>query len=342
MVRQIYQYDPIAGYKFVPEIKARIMHSGGGYLVRTNRAGFQSDHEFIAKKRPDKRRVLLFGDSFTAGEGVSSGFRYSDCLEEMLPDLEIYNYGLPASGTDQHYLLYREYGKPIESDLLVIGVFIENIRRVASRYRRWVDKHGKPILFAKPYFVLQDGKLALKGSPPQKAGISEAELESTDRQFIARTVRFPRLKKVFNWARENRYLKSAMANRDFRERLMKVMRYQPIKEYDDPQNAGWQVMRSILIEWIKEHDGPVLVVPIPLFHHVAGIADPSSYQARLSEATAAGGGQFFDPLEGMRQTTLQDCRDLYFDDGHLTKKGHRVLAESLAPKLSELLELQPA
>lgn len=341
-MRQVYQYDPVIGYKFIPELKARILHVGGGYLVRTNSAGFQCDHEFVPAKDPAKRRILLFGDSFTAGEGVSNGFRYSECLEEMLPGVEVYNFGLPASGTDQHYLLYREHARDIDHDLLVIGVFVENIRRVASRYRRWFDTRGRRVLHAKPYFQIVDGELELCGVPVQKAPLEEQQLASSERQFIAATERFPGLKRAFRWARENRVLGQALSNENLKDRLLKLVGYQPIKEYDDPDNAAWLVMRAILESWIAGHDRPVLVVPIPLFHHVAGIADPSSYQARLREAVDAAKGHYCDPLDGMKQSTLQACRGLFFDDGHLNRAGHRALAASIAGKVGELLELQTA
>ena len=50
--------------------------------------------------KPQRRmRVLVFGDSFTAGDGVSNGSRYSDVLETLLPPpTEVHNFGLPGSG----------------------------------------------------------------------------------------------------------------------------------------------------------------------------------------------------------------------------------------------------
>ena len=80
-MRQLYEYHPIIGFRFVPGLKARVSHEGGGYLVRTNETGFRSNYEFASERNGAARRILLFGDSFTAGEGVSNGQRYSDFLE---------------------------------------------------------------------------------------------------------------------------------------------------------------------------------------------------------------------------------------------------------------------
>src|SRR3954462_14588259 len=139
-MRQIYEYHPVIGFRFIPQTKARLPHEGGGYLIRTNECGFRCDHPFRRERTPGKHRILLFDDSFTAGEGVSNGQRYGDHLERLLPNLEVYNFGLPATGLDQHYLIYQEYAQHIVHDLLIIAVFVENVRRVGSRYRYFLNE----------------------------------------------------------------------------------------------------------------------------------------------------------------------------------------------------------
>src|ERR1700755_2605937 len=108
---QLFEYHPVIGYRFIPGLKTRLEHEGGGYLVRTNDAGFRSEHEYTKAKTPGKFRILLFGDSFTAGDAVSNKHRYGDVLETLLPDIEVYNFGLSGSGTDQHYLIWREIAR---------------------------------------------------------------------------------------------------------------------------------------------------------------------------------------------------------------------------------------
>jgi hypothetical protein len=338
----VYEYDPVIGYRFIPELRARALHEGGGYLMRTNRQGFWSDHDFAQPKKPGTHRILLFGDSFTAGEGVSSGFRYSDCLEEMLPDTEVFNFGLPASGTDLHYLIYQQHAQRIDHDLLIIAVFVENIRRVAARYRKWIGPRGRPVLYAKPYYELVNGELQLHGVPPAKKPIELRELDPAEQQYVAAPARFPKLKTAYKRARSHPLLGRFLSNADIKDHALKVMRYQPIKEYDDPNDRDWLVMRAIIQRWIRDHDKPVVVMPIPLFHHVAGISDPSSYQARLREAAEGAGGRYLDPLDGMSRDSIRECRALFFDDGHLTRLGHRALAQSIAPELRALVEPKTA
>ena len=111
--RQIHEYHETIGYRFIPQLSARIPHEGGGYLVRTNSAGFRCDRELTKEKPPEVFRVLLFGDSFTAGDGVSNQYRYGDLLERQFPGLHVLNFGLSGTGTDQQYLIFREFAKVI-------------------------------------------------------------------------------------------------------------------------------------------------------------------------------------------------------------------------------------
>ena len=73
--RQIFCYDKDIGHLFVPNLNARIMNENGGYYVRSNSLGFRSDVEFKEKKN-DKPRILFFGDSNTAADGVSNNFSF--------------------------------------------------------------------------------------------------------------------------------------------------------------------------------------------------------------------------------------------------------------------------
>lgn len=335
-MRQIYEYHPVIGFRFVPRLRARVPHEGGGYLVRTNETGFRSDRRF-ERARTAARRVLLFGDSFTAGEGVSNGRRYGDFCERRMPGLEVYNYGLPATGLDQHYLIYREYAQDIEHDLLVIAVFVENIRRVGARYRHFLDDTGRRVLYAKPYFTLEEGALQLQGVPPPRRPVDPASLSEAERGFVFRQERFPRLKALLRRLRRDPRFERLVIESGLKDRILRLARYQPIREYDDPRHPAWLVMRALLERWIREHPRPVVVMPIPLYHHVAGLADPANYQLRLRAAAEAAGASFYDPLAHLQGYAMAERRTFYYpNDGHLTPAGH----ETLAGGLSEFLERQ--
>ena len=104
--RRIFCYNKNIGHLFVPNINARIIHESGGYYVRTNSLGFRSNNEFKEKKG-NKPRILFFGDSNTAADGVSNNERFSDLVAKYF-NSEVYNFALSGSGTDQQYLIWKE------------------------------------------------------------------------------------------------------------------------------------------------------------------------------------------------------------------------------------------
>ena len=66
---------------------------------------FRFKFEFHSTKTENFKPILRFGDSYTAADGVSNKKRYSDVLMQMLPNTEIYNFGMPGTGTDQQYFI---------------------------------------------------------------------------------------------------------------------------------------------------------------------------------------------------------------------------------------------
>jgi carbamoyltransferase len=324
-MRQIFQYHPVVGYTFVPEIRARIPHETGGYLVRANPSGFRCDREFTHARTPGLRRVLLFGDSFTAGDGVSNGQRYADRLEQEVEQLEVYNFGLPGTGTDQQFLAYREFAGGIEHDLLIIAVLVENIRRIMAAYREYQDEQGNPVLFAKPYYVLERDELVLRNFPPKKDPIPKTEFDKDAGEHIDQGGRFLGLRKLVRRA-------------GLQELAQKVTRYQPVPEYNSPDDPAWRLMRRILEQWIGSHPQPVLLVPLPLYQYVEGTSSPDAYRARFRELAADTGCALHDPLDDLLKYSAEERRGFRFEkDVHPTPAGHAAIAKSLAVPVRRLL-----
>lgn len=326
MSRQLLEYHPRIGFRFIPGIRARVPHESGGYLVRVNGTGFRCNHEFVPQKAPGTRRALLFGDSFTAGDGVSNEKRYGDVLEGQVEGLEVYNYGLSGTGTDQQYLVYEEYARDVERDLVVIAVLVENIRRVVAHYRLAADMEGETRFVGKPYFELRGEELVLCHVPPPRTPIGEDELPAEDRNAVDRGGRFPQLRTLIN----------RLGMRDLAQR---VTRYQPVPEYDHPDDPAWCLMRAILVRWIRSlPPGPVVLMPLPLYQHVEGTSDAAPYQARFAEVAAATGCTLHDPLPDLQAYPAAERRGFRFPvDVHPTPAGHAALAASLAPTVHRLL-----
>ncbi|MBI4125638.1 MAG: SGNH/GDSL hydrolase family protein [Deltaproteobacteria bacterium] len=326
MGRQLFAYHPRIGYRFIPGLRARIPHEAGGYLVRINNAGFRSSRDFVPQKPRGTRRILVFGDSQTAGDGVDNEQRYTDLLEQLLPDCEVYNFGLSGTGTDQQYLAYQEYAKDMEHDLLILAVLVENIRRITARYRIYQDEAGQNILYAKPYFERSNGALVLKNVPPPPRPVREAELAAGEKGLVERGGRLP-------------WLRDAIRKKGWKDFFQKMTRYQPFPEYERADSPSWLLMRAILKEWIQNHPRPVLLMPLPFYSYVEETSDASNTQKRFRELADELPCFYYDPLDDLKKHPRKTRREFRFKhDIHLTPAGHQAVAQALAAHLQKIWE----
>ena len=328
MTRSIFQYHPTYGFHFIPGVKARIPHEGGGYLVRANAAGFRSDREFNPQRTPGRRRVLLFGDSYTAGDGVSNGARYGDLLEKQVPGIEVYNYGLSGTGTDQHYLVYSDVAPRIEHDLVIVAVLVENIRRVVAHYRLFENAQGANVAIAKPYFSLGENKeLTLHNVPVPPGEVAVDSLPPEAQGHVDRGGDMPLVRRALN-----------LFGPGVKSLLQSAIGQNPLPAYDSPDDPAWRLLRAILVRWLSQSSVPVLIVPLPLYHYVEGIADPSSYQARFAEIARSTRAHLHDPLPDLIALPSKERRALRFErDVHPTPFAHEQLARSLATAVAPLI-----
>jgi lysophospholipase L1-like esterase len=324
MWNSLTKYHPRVGFTMMPSVKSRVAWETGGYLVRTNAAGFRSDQEFIRERTAGKFRAILFGDSQTAGDGVANQRRYSDVLASEVPNLEVFNYGLPGTGTDQHYLAYQDCAD-VEHDLVIIGMHVENIVRVASRFAAFADAHGNEAIYAKPYFALDGGRLSLHHIPVPKAPLVRGQMSREDAAHVDRGVPYAPL----------RSLAKRLGVRDL---LQKLTRFQPVPDYDSAENPNWQLLRTILSSWIRDSRVPVLVFLVPMWPFVEGSSDPAGYQARYRELAAETGCLLHDPLDDLWNASAEERRGFRFPvDTHLSATGHAALAKSLAPAIQRIM-----
>jgi hypothetical protein len=329
------RYHPRIGYTYMPSAKFRMPWEGSGYLVRTNASGFRSDREFVQERRPGTFRALLFGDSQTAGDGVANRNRFSDLLEQDLPGLETYNYAISGTGPDQQLLAYEEHAT-VEHDLLVIGVYVESIRRVSARITKTLSADGEAIFIAKPYYQIENQELVLHGVPVTKQPWTEQTLPAEYLPYV-----YPpheQTQGVANYISRNlrQGLRIAVPiaplRRAVKSAAMRLDRFRPVPDYDAPDNPAWLLLRRILETWIRASRTPVLLVPIPHYFFLEAPSDEEGYQVRFRELAESAGCRLWDPLPELLKLTAEEKRALWSDSvGHLSVRGHQTIARLLAP-----------
>ena len=146
-------HDPYAGWRNAPNIDRVVEHHGS---IRTNSHGMRNDRDFALEPTPGRQRLMIVGDSYSFGHGVSNEQTYAYQLASMLPDWDVMNLAVSATGTDQNYIMYEHYGEKFSPNVVLLGFYLLDFNRNTFSFRD----------YAKPMYVPQaDGMLKLTHSP---------------------------------------------------------------------------------------------------------------------------------------------------------------------------------
>jgi hypothetical protein len=334
------RYHPRVGYTYMPNAKLRVQGASGGYLVRTNAAGFRSDREFSPQRAAGCARALLFGDSQSAGDGVVNSLRFSDLLEQSVPNLEVFNYALSGSGTDQQFLAYEEQCD-VEHDLVIIALYVENIRRLPARIVRSRDASGTDVFREKPYFELNADTLILRNVPVPKQAWTDVTLPA---ELRAHLYTYGAESSVFRHPTKGlaSVLRAVVPAGGMRQAAKAVVRrlrgFQPLPEYNSADEPSWLLLRAVLLHWIRVSRTPVLIVPLPIEAALKHESDARPCQARFRELARDAACHLYDPLPDLL-TLSDEARAALWSPayGHFSGEGHALLATLLAPVVQRCL-----
>lgn len=137
-----YVHDPKLGH--VP----RAGHAAAGITIEAD--GLRRTGEQVAGAP-----ILAVGDSFTYGDEVNDGQTWPAQLQQ-LTGRRVLNAGVSGYGFDQIVLRSEQLAARYKPSVIVVGFIADDIRRTEMRRLWGADK---------PYFVIVDGKLALRGVP---------------------------------------------------------------------------------------------------------------------------------------------------------------------------------
>jgi hypothetical protein len=155
--RRIYyafdDYHPTRGWALRPNL--RDVPAFPGKTVSSNSRGLRGTREYALDKPEGVTRIVVLGDSLTFGEDVGDDEVWPSRLEALLPGTEVLNLGVHGYGHDQMLLYLREEGLKYHPDVVVVGFLPDDMERNVVAFRD----------FAKPRFVLEDGRLALTNVP---------------------------------------------------------------------------------------------------------------------------------------------------------------------------------
>lgn len=107
--------------------------NGKPFTIQINRRGFRDENHRVNKPN-DETRILVIGDSYTAALYLPLENRYTNMVEDGLnktgkqKKIEVINAGVPAWGTDQHYLYLLNEGLKLQPDYVFVLVCPNDVR----------------------------------------------------------------------------------------------------------------------------------------------------------------------------------------------------------------------
>jgi hypothetical protein len=150
----LFRSDAQTGWSNAPNLlTTRINAAGEEWSIRTD----QNGQRLIAQNPLARHRILILGDSLSFGEGIDIKDRFDVNMLSALPGARIINTGTMGYGTDQEYVVFRNWKHLLESGDTVLIVLNQSDYFDVLR-RRFFGR-------AKPYFEKVDGLFVLRPPP---------------------------------------------------------------------------------------------------------------------------------------------------------------------------------
>jgi hypothetical protein len=262
-----------------------------GARASTNSKGLRGRDEHAYAKPAGLTRIVALGDSFTFGEEVDDGEPYPARLAAVLPGSEVLNLGVHGYGHDQMLLYLEEEGLRYQPDVVVLGFVGCDMARDTLAFRD----------FAKPRFVLERGRLELRGVPVP-----------SPEQVLARERWRPRLFDVATMLRARVRHATGAARRE-REALTTAL------------------LDRLRSEVVHARATPVLLY-VAVGHEIAR-AGPSKRERWFRAYCDARGVTCVDPTEAFRERLAAGAS--LRTSGHWDAQEHELAARALAALLVE-------
>jgi len=316
------RYDPELGWRLSPGWRGRHHHADFDVEYAVGANGQRGDPGDAGHP------VAVFGDSFTFGLGVSERETFVSRLSELDPGSRYVNLGVPGYSTDQEVLLMRrELGRWSPRHVLLVVYLGNDLLDIQRPFPAQAD-HGKP------YFSLVNERLVLNNVPVPK---SPKPLRASRADLAALllpgddSARGPMV----------RWLRSLELTR----RLGLGLTVAPADDafFDARLGEALALFRALIV---VARDGVAsggIGMTLVLIPGQVYVARPDGHSARyqdylrrkLLDIGAELGVPVVDAALALRKAHERGESDLYHpNEGHLSPRGHRLVARVLADHFS--------
>jgi hypothetical protein len=340
----VWKPDPKVGWWHIPHAKSHWTVEGDGW-VEINSLRLRDAERALAKPA-GVYRIGVFGDSMTEGVQVNLEQTFTQLLERSFRarglDVEVLNFGVNGYSALQGYLLYEHHGVDFDLDLVIHAVFTDN--DVADGDPELATgQYGAPIATLDASGGLQ---------------VDYAPAEASSARYHGQPVHaIRRLSAAYRMFSTMRAGQRADGRFETGRRVTGGVprRYMLYADPLEPRwEAAWRILEAVLDTFsrkVREAGAVFLVLDVP----AGQVVDAEAWKQVLAThpAMTAGRWQLLDPTLRLSDIgarhELRILRPLdYFKEhhgagplffgsvGHLTPRGHEVMASFLERALEEL------
>ena len=301
-----FQYDEILGWKLKPNKKAFLKNT----KVEINGHGLR-DKEIPYKKPAGEFRIQFLGDSQLFGDGIEENDTFASLMENSVKSVCTINSGVIGYGTDQQFLAFKNDGIKYSPDLIIVTLnaldFLDNISdKVRSGY-------------SKPVFKVEGNELIEMNIPVPKFDITQ----QMDRAF-------KNLSHIYYFASvgfkgfSSRFFQSA-APRYATDSILP-----PESQLDDSIEVTQRILKEIGLTG-KKIQARTLVVFLPYAFDFSNEFEDYNAKMKLiyGKITEYSRQNSFIFLDIRPELQKKFESNLYLDDMHLSKEGHKQVADIL-------------
>ncbi len=160
---------------------------------QSNNLGARARRDASRAPAPGTRRILVFGESFGAGNRVEQEQMWSAVLARSVPDTDVLNFAVDGYGMGQAYLRFRHVRAELDYDAaLMMFVPKADLSRDINVYRPLLSRDWQ--LFAVvPRYVVANGRLVLAKRPEQsQAAFFAANCRTISQKLRAHLAKYDR------------------------------------------------------------------------------------------------------------------------------------------------------
>jgi hypothetical protein len=311
----VYQPHPAIGYTFIPNVEA-VYHRYFEWetRIKANAEGWR-DYEYPHNKPAGTFRIACIGDSYTVNLEVPMEQNYPKTLERILrkrvsPAIEVLNFSVDGTGTDAHYIMFRDYALKYQPDLVIHSFHDTDIKDVQMG-RLYRQGYKNMIIQYRTADELKRG---------------QAQVDRLFYQGLA-----PLIHTVLRYSYLSRVVLYPLGVRWPRDYMIYANSGEPRYTPEEALEKTKQLVRQFKT-LADEHQIAYMMV---FLHYEDTIRQGHNpYPQMLRDVLTEQGITYLDTYDAFKQAV--DKRQLYWKyDPHITEEGCRLIAEVVADFLQQ-------